>query len=137
MPGGRPFESLDFIYMPSSDVARDLAFFVGLLGGELVFAIEAMGTRVAQIRLAEAGPELLLAGHLDGEAPVLVHRVEHLDAALAALGERGVEVESRFEIPHGPIATLRAPGEQRLAVYELTRPEVPARFAGRADFGPA
>ena len=137
MAGEPPFESLDFIYMPSSDVARDLGFFVGLLGGELVFAIEAMGTRVAQVRISEGGPALLLAGHLEGEAPVLVHRVADLEATLARLEEHGVEVESRFEIPHGPIAALNAPGEQRLAVYELTRPDVPERFTGRADFGPA
>jgi hypothetical protein len=34
------FERLDFTYMPSCDVARDLAFDRGVLGGEVVFAIE-------------------------------------------------------------------------------------------------
>jgi hypothetical protein len=28
-----------------------------------------------------------------------------------------------------------APGGQRLGLYELTRPEVDAHFAGRFDFG--
>jgi predicted enzyme related to lactoylglutathione lyase len=132
-----PFEGLDFIYVPSRDVARDLAFYRDVLGGEIVFAIEAMGTRVAQVRLVEDGPRLLLAGHLEGEAPVLIHRVRDLGATLTRLQERGARIESRFGIPHGPCATLRAPAGQRLAVYELTRPEADARFAGRIDFAPA
>jgi catechol 2,3-dioxygenase-like lactoylglutathione lyase family enzyme len=34
------FERLDFTCMPSCDVARDLAFYRAVLGGEVVFAIE-------------------------------------------------------------------------------------------------
>jgi len=127
-------ESLDFLYMPSGDVAADLGFYSEFLGGEPVFAIEAFGTRVAQIRLSGAEPRLLLAGHLEGEAPVLVYRVEDLDRSLASLRERGAAVEAEFGIPHGPCAALRTPGGQRLALYELTRPEVDARFVGRMDF---
>ena len=70
-----PFEGLDFIYMPSSDVAADLGFYRDVLGGEIVFAIEAFGTRVAQVRLEADAPRLLLAEHLEGDAPVLLHRV--------------------------------------------------------------
>ena len=83
------FRSLDFVYTPSSDVARDLAHFTGALGGEAVFAIEAFDTRVAMVRLSDEGPGVLLAGHLEGEAPVLVYRVDELDAELERLrGER-------------------------------------------------
>jgi catechol 2,3-dioxygenase-like lactoylglutathione lyase family enzyme len=131
-----PFERLDFVYMPSRDVEADLLFYADVLGGEVVFAIEAFGTRVARVALGEQGPGLLLAEHLEGDAPVLVHRVEDLDAALAELEGRGLAVESRFGIPHGPGAELRTPGGQRLAVYELTRPEADSRLAGRHDFGP-
>jgi predicted enzyme related to lactoylglutathione lyase len=136
MSGATDFESLDFLYMPSSDVARDLGFYTEMLGGEVAFAIEAFGARVAQVRLSHAEPRLLLADHLDGEAPVLVFRVADLDAALAGLEKRGVAIEARFGIPHGPCATLRTPGGQRLALYQLTRPEVDGRFKGRMDFEP-
>src|SRR4029450_6643029 len=78
-------ESLDFLYMPSTDVARDLAFYRDVIGAEVVFAIEAFGTRVAQVRLSDGGPRLLLAGHLEGEAPVVLHRVDDLEAAIADL----------------------------------------------------
>ena len=130
------FEQLDFLYMPSRDVARDLAFYTELLGAEVVFAIEAFDTRVAQLRLAPDVPRLLLAEHLEGDAPVLVYRVDDLDATIAELEERGLDVEARFGIPHGPCAAFRAPGGQRLAIYELTRPGADAHLAGRRDFGP-
>jgi hypothetical protein len=88
---------------------------------------------VAQVRVAD-GPRLMLAGHLEGAAPVLVHRVDDLEATLAELEQGGVEVEARFGIPHGPCASLHTPGGHRLAVYELTRPEVADHLAGRRDF---
>ena len=129
-----PLERLDFVYMPTRDAARDLAFYRDVLGGEVVFAIEAMGTRVAQLKLGERGPRLMLADHLHGERPILVFRVEAFEAALAELERRGAEVDRRLEIPHGPCATLRMPGEQRLAIYELSRPGVAENLAGRIDF---
>jgi hypothetical protein len=105
-----------------------------VLGGEVVFAIEAMGTRVAMVRLAAGGPDLLLAGHLEGERPVLVYRVADLDAAIAELRDRGWEPAPRFGIPHGPCCAFTAPGGHRVAIYELTRPQVAEHFAGRRDF---
>ena len=130
-------ESFDFLYMPSTDVARDLAYYEDVLGAEIVFAIEAFGTRVAQVRLADGGPRLLIAEHLEGEAPVALHRVEDLDAAVSELEERGATIEAEFGFPHGPAAALRTPGGQRLAFYELTRPEADERLSGRIDFEPA
>jgi hypothetical protein len=131
------FEALDFLYMPSRDVAADLAFYLDVLGAESVFAIEAFGARVAELRLSEKEPRLLLADHLGGDGPVLVYRVRDLDAATTELEARGLELEARFGIPHGPCAALRTPGGQRLALYELTRPQVDAHFAERMDFEPA
>jgi catechol 2,3-dioxygenase-like lactoylglutathione lyase family enzyme len=129
-------ESFDFLYMPSTDVARDLGFYRDVLGAEIVFAIEAFGTRVAQVKLTDGGPRLLLAGHLEGEAPVVLHRVEDLEATVAELTERGATIEAEFGFPHGPAAELRTPGGQRLAFYELTRPEADERLGGRMDFEP-
>lgn len=128
------FERLDFVYLPSRDVKTDIAHFTEALGGELVFAIEAFETRVAMIRLSDGPPALLLAGHLEGDQPVLVYRVTDLDSVVADLGARGVKVAARLEIPHGPVVELACPGPQRLALYQLTRPEVATRLAGRRDF---
>ena len=129
-------ESFDFLYMPSRDVARDLGFYRDVLGAEIVFAIAAFGTRVAQVKLTDAGPRLLLAGHMEGEAPVVLHRVDDLEATVAELRDRGATIEAEFGFPHGPAAELRTPGGQRLAFYELTRPEADERLGGRMDFEP-
>jgi predicted enzyme related to lactoylglutathione lyase len=128
-------EALDVLYVPSRDVAADLVFYRDVLGARVVFAIEAMGTRVAEVAIAAHGPRVVLAEHLAGEAPVLLHRVGDLDAALAELTGRGLELEQQVELPLGPCATFRSPGGQRIGLYELTRPEVGEHFAGRADFG--
>jgi hypothetical protein len=129
-----PFERLDFIYMPSADPASDVRYFTDVLGARFVFAVEGMGTRVAMVELTDEPPQILLSGHLDGDAPVLVYRVSSLRDALRDLESRGWEREMTFEIPHGPICSFRTPGGQRIAAYELTRLEASQHFAGRRDF---
>ena len=129
-----PFESLDFLYTPSSDVASDAEYFAEVLGGRIVFAVEGMGARVAMIVLSAGGPKVLLADHLKGERPVLVYRVPDLDSALAGLESRGWQREHILEIPFGPCCSFATPGGHRIAVYERTRPEVQRHFEGRRDF---
>ena len=128
------FDALEFVYLPSRDVATDLKYFADQVGAQFVFAIEAFGTRVAMVRLSPGPPALLLAGHLEGEQPVLVHRIADLAGAIAKLEGQGVEVSARFEIPHGPCVELVSPGPQRLALYELTRHTASERLANRRDF---
>jgi predicted enzyme related to lactoylglutathione lyase len=129
-----PFEQLDFLYTPTRDVAGDLAYFTGVLGGRALFAIDAMGTRVAAVELTEGPPLVLLTDHVEGERAILLYRVADLDAALAELEARGWEPRHRFEIPHGPCCSFTTPGGHRIALYQLTRPEVAEHFAGRFDF---
>lgn len=128
------FEQLDFLYMPSRDVAADRTWLADVLGGHVRFAVEAMGTRVAAVDLSDGRPLILLADHVQGEAPILVYRVTDLDATLVALEARGWTRAATFEIPHGPCCSFRTPGGQRLALYQLTRPEATTHFDGRHDF---
>lgn len=128
------FEQLDFIYMPSRDVADDVRYFTAILGARLTFAVEGMGTRVAMLELTESPPRLLLAGHLEGELPVMVYRVADMTQAIDALESRGWRRGHMLEIPHGPVCSFTTPGGHRLAIYQLTRPEVGDHFAGRRDF---
>jgi hypothetical protein len=128
------FEELDFVYMPSKNVAADVRYFTDVLGADLVFAVEGMGTRVAMVALTEQPPRVLLAGHLEGERPILVYRVADIGAATAELESRGWRRGQALEIPHGPVSTFTTPGGQRLAIYQLTRPEVGDHFVGRRDF---
>jgi hypothetical protein len=128
------FEQLDFIYMPSRDVAADIHYFTEVLGAELTFAVEGMGTRVAMVEMTEAPPRVLLAEHLEGERPVMVFRVADLEEAMETLKARGWKRGHRLEIPHGPVCSFESPGGHRLAIYQLARPEVGEHFAGRRDF---
>jgi hypothetical protein len=129
-----PFERLEFLYVPSANVATDVGYFTEVLGGRLVFAVEAMGARVAAIELTSDPPLVLLTDHLEGERPILVYRVRRLADALAGLEARGWTRERTFEIPHGPCCSFRTPGGHRIAVYEATRPDATAHFEGRRDF---
>jgi hypothetical protein len=132
-PGG-PFEQLDFLYVPSRDVAADRDHFTDVLGVRLLFAVESMGTRVAAIELTSGPPLVLLTDHLQGDRPILVYRVPDLKAALATLESRGWEREGTFDIPHGPCCSFTTPGGHRVALYQLTRPEAAHHFDGRRDF---
>ncbi len=129
-----PFEELDFIYSPIADVASEARYLSEVLGGRVVFAVEAMGTRVAAIDLVGKPPYLLLADHVDGERPILVYRVRDLRDAMKQLEGRGWVSTGTFEIPQGPCCSFRTPGGHRLALYQLIRPEASAHFEGRRDF---
>ena len=129
----RVFRSLDFVYVPTREVDETARRWVTGLGAELVWKVRGMGTVVAQLRTAGEGPAILLSGHLEGEVPILIYRVDDYAAAVEELRAAGVEDLHEVEIPHGPCAAFRAPGGQRLAVYERTRPEADGFFTGRFD----
>jgi hypothetical protein len=128
------FEALDYVYMPSRDPKADAAWFTDVLGGRRVFAIDGMGTRVAMIELTAGPPRILLASHLHGDRPILVYRVEDLDTAMATLKGRGWKRGRTLELPMGPACSFSAPGGQRVAIYEASRPFVVESFEGRNDF---
>jgi hypothetical protein len=127
------FLSLDYVYVPTEDVEAGARRYVEELGAELVWKVRGMGTVVACLRVADSGPAILLSGHLEGPQPILVYRVANYDAAISRLREAGLGEITELEIPQGPCASFRAPGGQRLAFYELTRPGVAESFAGRND----
>jgi hypothetical protein len=128
------YESLDYLYQPSRDVASDLAFLRDDLGARVVFAIDADGTRVAMVELTAGPPYLLLADHLEGERPILVYRVADLDAETGRLQERGQAPQRSLELPQGPCRVYRGSGGHLFALYELTRPDFLAHFEGRIDY---
>jgi hypothetical protein len=126
-------ESLDYLYLPSADVAADVEAFTSL-GARVVFAIDAMGTRVALVETAGSGPGLVFAGHPQGDRPIFVYRVGDLAAAAGELEGRGWRSGHGLEIPQGPVRTFETPTGRWVAIYELTRPGVIESFAGRRDF---
>ena len=129
-----PFEQLDYIYMPSRDVAADTRHFTDTLGAELVFAIDGMGARVVMLALTESPPYVLLADHVEGHTPILVYRVRDLPSAIKTLEGRGWKRGHGLELPMGPAHSFATPGGQRLAIYERSRAGVVDSFRGRRDF---
>jgi|SRR5438445_8217417 len=129
-----PFLSLDYLYTPSRDVAKDVKFFTEVLGGRLIFAIDAMGTRVAKVELAAGPPHILLTDHLEGDRPIHVYRVADLDKAVARLKTNGWKKGRGVELPVGPAFTFTSGGGHRIALYEAARSFVEKSFEGRLDF---
>ncbi len=116
------FQSLDFVYIPSKDVDKDLKYYVEVVGAEKVFNIKDTGTQVAMVKMMGGGPRLLLADHLEGQ-PIMIYRVENINKAKKELKQRGWKKENEVEIPHGPCVVYEPREGQRFAIYELVRPE--------------
>jgi hypothetical protein len=125
---------LDFLYVPSADVAADAGYWVNVLGANLVFAVDGMGARVAMLELGSSGPRVLLTDHLEDKRTVLIYRVDDLERTLKMLRARGWKKGRSLEIPHGPCVSFATPGGQRVAIYQLARPEAAKSFVGRMDF---
>lgn len=107
--------------------------YVRVLGADLRWKVRGMGTVVACVTVSDSGPAVLLSGHLEGEVPILVYRVDDYRATVDRLRADGAREVHEIEIPHGPLASFRAAGGQRFAVYQLTRPEAATHFDGRID----
>ena len=131
---GAPFESLDYLYVPAPDFESAVRFYTVALGGVLRWRIRDGDVWVAAVRVADSGPTVLLASHLEQQQTILIYRVSSLEEVSRRLAAEGwSEVEPRFEIPQGPCLVFRDPGGQRLAVYERVRPQVDQHFEGRMD----
>jgi hypothetical protein len=107
---------------------------VNVLGARLVFAVDGMGARVAMLELGSSGPRVLLTDHLEDKRTVLIYRVENLDRTMKELHSKGWKRGRSLEIPHGPCVSFATPGGQRVAIYQLARPEAANSFVGRIDF---
>jgi hypothetical protein len=116
------FLSLDFIYMPSQDVDKDLKYYLDVLGAKEVFNIDDDGAHVAMVDMG-AGPRLLLADHNGPDKAIMIYRVENLKKAKSELAKRGWKKDAELEIPHGPVCTFTAANGEHFAIYELVRPE--------------
>ena len=127
------FLSLDYVYVPTEDVDASVRRYVDQLGAELVWKVRGMGTVVACLQVSGDGPAILLSGHLEWPAPILIYRVADYAAAISRLRAVGIDKIHELEIPQGPCASFGVPDGQRLAIYELTRPGVAESFVGRID----
>jgi catechol 2,3-dioxygenase-like lactoylglutathione lyase family enzyme len=120
--GSTPFGRLRFLYVGSSDVRRDLDYYVKVLGSRKVWDHTAFGTRVAAVELCD-GPLLLLAGHRPAPSVLPVFQVESLKVSERELRSRGWKPEGlRIEIPNGPCFVFKDPSGNQLALFQDARP---------------
>ena len=126
---------LAYLYVGSGDVGRDVDFYVGRLGGELVWRFDSFGTEVAAIRLG-TGPLVLLAGHRSAPSVIQIWEVDDLDEAVTSLRARGWSgPETRVEVPDGPCLLLEDPSGNEIGLLQPVRPRLLER--SRGDHGEA
>lgn len=119
MPLGR----LEYLYVGSADVAKDLAYYVDVLGAEVVWDFSDFGTRVAGVRLFTEGPMVLIAGHRHAPSVLPVFHVDDLDKTEKELRQKGWKPEGpRFGIPDGDCYLFKDPSGNEMALYENSRP---------------
>lgn len=117
-----PFGSLEYLYVGTADVERDLAYYRDRLGAKPVWDLTGMGARVVEFRLAR-GPLLLLADHRPAPSCMLLYAVEDLKATVRALRIRGRKSDGRpFEIPNGPCYVFKDPSGNRFGLFKNVRP---------------
>ncbi|MGN6821162.1 MAG: hypothetical protein ACTHJ7_00025 [Candidatus Nitrosocosmicus sp.] len=59
------FESLDFLYVPATNIEESIIYYTNMLDGELLWKIHAYGVWVACINLSTNEPYILLADHIE------------------------------------------------------------------------
>lgn len=123
MSDAPPLGRLEYLYVASADVARDLAYYRDVLGAEVVWDFSEFGTRVAAVRLSERPPLYILAGHRAAPGILPIFAVDDLDRAEKELKKRGWTSEGhRVEVPDGPCLLFHDPSGNELAIMGQVRP---------------
>src|SRR5215510_9120132 len=80
------FESLDYLYVPAPDIECSVKYYVDILGGKLLWKINAYGVWVACVSLSkDEKPYILLADHISKKDVMLIYRVASLTRAVSEL----------------------------------------------------
>ena len=124
-----PFGKLGFLYVGTTNISRDLEYYVNVLGAEKLWHYHEFGAQVAALRLCE-GPFYLLADHRKAPSILPLFEVPDVRASAKALKARGWKPEGRsFEIPPGPCYVFKDPSGNELGIFENVRPGVMREFA--------
>jgi len=115
---------LVYLYVGSADVEADLPFYLGSLGGELVWRVESGGVEVAAVRLGE-GPLVLLADHRPAGSSIQIWAVDDLDGEIERLRAAGwTGPLHTVEVPDGPCLVLSDPSGNEVGLLEQVRPNL-------------
>jgi predicted enzyme related to lactoylglutathione lyase len=119
-----PFGRLAYLYIGTSDTARDAAYYRDVLGGKIVFDLREMGAHVVAVRLGD-GPLVLLADHRPAPSCMPLYVVEDLGAMVKELRKRGWKSDGRpFEIPPGLCYVFEDPSGNRFGIFRNDRPQI-------------
>ena len=118
-----PFGKLEYLYVGTSDLDRDLAYYTKVLGAKVLWNHHAFGAKVAAVRLCD-GLQYLLADHRPAPSVLPLFEVKDLKATAKDLRSRGWKSEGRsFEIPPGPCLLFKDPSGNELAIFQNVRPQ--------------
>ena len=113
-----PYGPLTYLYVGSKDTKKDVEFYTGTLGAELVWDMHGFGAHVAAVRLG-AGPLLLLADHRPPKSAIFIYRVDGLNKTTSALVKRGWKKTSEpVEVPDGPVLVLHDPTGNEIGLLQ-------------------
>jgi hypothetical protein len=131
-----PLGRLRYLYVGSTNVGRDLSFYVDVLGAEKLWHFRGAGAEVAAVRVAE-GPWILLADHRPAGNMLPIFLVDDLAAKESELRRRGWCPETGpVEVPDGPCYLFRDPSGNELAILGNSRPDLLVRrYADPASSG--
>ena len=119
-----PFGKLQYLYVGTADLDRDLGYYTKVLGGTVLWNYHEFGAKVAALQLCE-GPQYILADHRDAPSVLPIFEVGDLKRTSKELRSRGWKSEGRsFEIPPGPCLLFKDPSGNELALFENVRPRM-------------
>ena len=118
-----PFGNLEYLYVGTANVPRDVAYYRDVLGALLRWNLTGLDAHVAAFRLGE-GPLFLLADHRPAPSCMPLYSVADLKRTTRDLRSRGWKPEGRpFEIPNGPCVVFDDPSGNRLGIFQNDRPQ--------------
>lgn len=118
-----PLGRLEYLYVGSADVEKDLAFYRDVMGARVVWDFEDFGTRVAGVELGARPPLYIVAGHRPPRTALPIFVVDDLDAMERALKQRGWKDDGhRVEVPDGPVRIVRDATGNEVGLLESVRP---------------
>jgi hypothetical protein len=120
-----PLGTLVYLYIGSSDVTADLAWYDEAMGGDLLWRFNAFGADVAAVRIGVGtGPLVLLADHRPVPSCLPIWSVRSLSASVEWLQATGWwETATAVGVPDGPCVVLRDPSGNELALLQQDRPD--------------
>jgi predicted enzyme related to lactoylglutathione lyase len=120
-----PLGRLEYLYIGSSDVEKDLAYYRDVLGAEVVWDFQEFGTRVFAVRLAARPPLVILAGHRPAPSVLPIFAVDDLEKTENELRRKGWKPEGPpVEVPDGPCYLFKDASGNELALLGSVRPRV-------------